>query len=328
MPTREWIFTINTLESNTRGTQKKALSLVNDTDAKLQNEIADPDIAVTYNQLHPFVLSYNQMWQNYQVAEGTYEGKTLDVESQLEDITVDLKIWEGKIRSEFPEDSPTEREIFPNKRAPFQTGTYETRINSLGALATKLLDYTGLPVIAATQLLVQSRFNQLESSRILQQNKEGALGQLSDLLENQRILVMDEMYGVLGRLMFKFRSDRKQITRFFDLSLLRNTGNDDEPLTAKGDVPANAVKDFVDIGEDIEPTADLRIKLKNITTSPVSLRFFFTDDAGLDGSEGITLLSGQEIETTLGALGFNPARRRFRVTNQSETDGVYTVEVL
>lgn len=221
---KEWIFLSNTFEVQTRGTQVRALSLFTDTHAKLKNEDKDEDIAIMFVELDPVYNAYAQLYGQKQSIDGIYEGKTLGFEEILEQMPTELRKWESKVRYFFPEDTPTEHEIFPNKRSPFLTGTYETRILAVSALAEKLGNYSDL---SAAQLQVQSYYNLLQGARLAQQEKEGASKQLSNLLENQRVVVCEVMYGILGLLMHKFRSDRPQIARFFDLTLLRNTNNGD-----------------------------------------------------------------------------------------------------
>ncbi len=55
-----WRYLINTFEVNTEGSNVKMLSLVTDTHAKLNNEIADPDINVIFTAFDPFYDAYRQ----------------------------------------------------------------------------------------------------------------------------------------------------------------------------------------------------------------------------------------------------------------------------
>lgn len=240
MATRQWIFLSNTFLVNTEGTFKKALSLFTDTHAKLRNEQADPDIAAMFAELDPVFQSYATTYANWAMVKGTYKGKTTGLEElMLEKMPLQLRKWEGGVRAVFDEDSADEVEIFPNKRSPFLNGSYEQRIAQVRALADKLTEYAAL---SATQVLVESFYNTLESTRLRQQEKEGDVKRLSVLLENQRIIVCHVMYGILGLLMHKYQTDTNDIERFFDLSLLRQTGNDNndeepEPEEPEPDEP-------------------------------------------------------------------------------------------
>jgi len=226
MSKRAWIFLSNTFEVNTRTSKKKMLTLSTDTDSKLNNESADADILAIFNEYHPVHIAYRDMFQNYEVVAGERKGKTLNLETLMKTgLPQELRKWEAAVRTVYPEDSPEETEIFPRKRIPFLSGTYEMRIAAVGSLKQKL---QADPAFTTLATQVASYHNLLLSARDTQQQKEGAKGQLSDLLEDQRLINADALYGiVLGQLMKKFRNDRQQIQRFFDLSLLRETGEEE-----------------------------------------------------------------------------------------------------
>jgi hypothetical protein len=253
MATRSWIFLINTFEVNTRGTNVKMLSIVTDTDAKLQNENADPDILNLYNLLHPIYDNYRQVCINYDMVEGNYGGGTQAFEELMDTIPTELRKWEGQIRAVYYEDTPEEKAIFPNKRGPFEKGTYEDRLSAIGTLAEKL---SSIGALSATHLLVSSFYNLALSTRLAQQQNEGAMGQVSDLREQQRIIVAQALYGVLGGLMLKFRTSPTDVERFFDLELLRSK--------AKGQTTGPATLNIVVRDADTQtPVAGARVVIRN-----------------------------------------------------------------
>lgn len=213
---------INTFEVNTRNSHRKMLSLVTDTHGKLSGGIADADIAMLFALLDPIYNNYRQINIDHDVVAGNREGGTLAFENVLDQISVQLRVWESGVRAVHYEDTPEERAIFPNKRGPFQTGTYEERVSAIGVLAQKL---STIPALASTFALVQSFYNMALGTRLAQQQGEGALAQMSDLREQQRIIVADTLYGILGYLMFKYRSNRDMIDNYFDLTLLRSIGD-------------------------------------------------------------------------------------------------------
>ena len=221
MSKRLWTPLHNTFLANTRGSFTKAFTLFADTHAKLANEQTDPDIANMYNMLDPIFKDYAIIYANWQTIKGTYKGKTASLQDILENqMTEKLRVWEGAIRNVYTEDSPTEIEIFPNKRVPFLKGTYEKRIITVKVLADKLTEYAPLN---AVQTQVISFYNTLESTRLKQQEKEGDVKRLSALLENQRIIVCKMIHGILGLLIFKYKDNPNDIARFFDFSLIRRT---------------------------------------------------------------------------------------------------------
>lgn len=235
MAIRPWIFLSNTFEVQTRGSNVKMLSIATDTDAKLENENADPDILDLYNLFHPIYDNYKQVCINYDMIEGNYGGGTQAFEDLMDTMPTVLRSWEGPIRAVYFEDTPEEKAIFPKKRTPFLQGTYEDRLSAIGTLSQKL---STIPALNATYLNVSSFYTMALSTRLAQQQDEGALGQVSDLREQERILVAQALYGVLGGLMLKFRAMPTDIERFFDLELLRSkgAGQVSGPVTINGTV--------------------------------------------------------------------------------------------
>jgi len=180
----------------------------------------------------------------------------------------EIRKWEGFIRNIYVEDSPQEKSIFPNKRSPFLNETYEDRIGAVGSLAIRLANDSNASIQGYAPT-VQSFYNMLLSARDTQQNKEGLLGMLSDTREQQRILVAEELYGVLGGLMRKFKSEPQQITRFFDLSLLRETAEE----------PKQRMKGRIADAENGSPVAEAKGTIKNAEGVQVG-ESFFTDING------------------------------------------------
>jgi hypothetical protein len=221
-----WKYVSNQFNTATRTSNVKMLSIASDTKAKLEAEIADADINTFYTAYLPVYDAYRLISINYDIAEGNREGETLNIETILkEDLPFEVKKWEGVVRNVYVEDSPEEHRIFPNKRTKLLTGTYEKRIEEIGAIAGRLAEDTNV-TLQAYAPTVQSFYNLAFSARNSQQMKEGTLGQLSDTREAQRVLVAQELYAVLGGLMRKFKTDPTQVERFFDLSLLRETGDE------------------------------------------------------------------------------------------------------
>jgi len=189
------------------------------THARLKGQISDPLIAELYNDFDPVYQTYISLYVKYLSTSGIKKGKTLTVETLLlKDLIKEVPKWEAGVRAVYTEDTPEEVAIFPNKRTPFFHGTYEQRISSIGSLLIKL---QADPLLAAPALQVENFYNMLYAARTLQLQKKGAtIGSSSDL-ENQRKLVAEALWGILGRLMHKYRKNPAFVKNFFDLSLLR-----------------------------------------------------------------------------------------------------------
>ena len=230
----KWLVLHNTFITGTRSSHKKALTLFEDTYAKLKAEAAnDPDIQQILIDFEPFYLAYQSFYAQKQAILGMYEGYTLAFEKILADMPYQVRVWEGKVRAEYMEDSPEEHMIFPNKRSAFLNGTYEERINAIKSLTLRLANF---PVLAPVQALVQTYYNTLEAARLNQQQQEGQNDKLSSLLEKQRIDTCTELYGVLARLMWKYRYDTDRVNNYIDRALFTQSSGTGGITILKGRV--------------------------------------------------------------------------------------------
>ncbi len=230
----KWLVLNNTFATGTKGSHKKALTLFEDTYAKLKAEATnDADIQLIVTDFEPFYLAYQSLYAQKQAILGMYEGHTLGFENILADMPHQIRIWESKVRAEYMEDSPEERMIFPNKRSDYLQGTYEERINAVKSLTLRLANF---PILAPVQALVQTFYNQLEAARLNQQQQEGQNDKLSSLLEKQRVDTCVELYGVLARLMWKYRYDTDRVNNYIDRELFMQSSGTGSITIFKGRV--------------------------------------------------------------------------------------------
>ncbi len=261
MSKRSWIYANNVFLNQTAGSQKKALTLFEDTFSKLSAG-ANAD-----RTLQPIVASFQTSYENYQdltaqknKAQNFYEGHTRRFENELETIGLELRRWEGAVRAVYVEDSAEERMIFPNKRSPFLAGSYESRLNAIKTLALSLEDFAPLTQVQAD---VKSFYTGIALTRKKQQEHEGTNDRLSGDLETQRVATCWVLYGILGQLMHRFQHQSDRICDFFDLSLLRSTSATGTLAVLKGliknkqgDAVANAIVRLKEGG--FECTSDAR----------------------------------------------------------------------
>ena len=316
-----WRYLINTFEVNTVGSHVKMNSIATDTHAKLKAEESDPLIADTLVVFEPVFLAYRSINQQFNFRVGDYRGATLGFENIIDSVPQVIRAWESGVRAVYIEDTPEERAIFPNKRAPFEKGTYEDRLDAIGALATKT---SGIPALAGVGAQVTSFYNMALASRLAQQTDEGSVGQISDLRENQRLLLSKEMMGVLGKLMFIHRFNLVEVERYFDLSLLRRTG--EEPLYYEAVAPIGISLIEPDF-ELANATADTLIKIKSLSEGTQVLTFYFSPtNPNLPVPPLVLVLNaGQEQTVNLGQLGF--PNQFFLVQNSGPTAGKFSIEV-
>ena len=318
-----WRYRINTFLSNTRGSSVKMLSLSTDTHAKLKAEEASPAIAAILLIYEPVFFAFRDLDQQYGVKSGNYAGSTLGFEQYLDQMPLKLRQWESLIRAVYIEDSEEETAIFPNKRTPFLDGTYEKRLEALGTLK---LQTAADAALAAANVQVTSFYNAALGARLVQQTNEGSLKQLSDLRENQRILLSEELMGVLGQLLFIHRHNLVEVERYFDLTLLTN--NDDEPVIVNGTIEGEKVVSINEMDPDVEPQPDTVIRIKNTSENPISLVFYAADTpTALPGAgPQFTVNAGQTIEKLFSDFDFD-TYTDFNVYNPTTINGSWEVEI-
>src|SRR3972149_8629704 len=216
LPYRFWI---NPFLSVTEDSYKKALSLGQDHKAKLLANQADPEIAGLYTSFDPVLQSYLNADQNLEAVLGNYKGKTQTVEELFALMNNEkLAYWEGQVFFVYPKGTPSATAIFPQNKKPFQEGTYEQRIQSIKVLGDKCaLD----PALAAVSVNMLAFYPQIESARLLQQSDgEGNAETMRTLREAARVLLCQEMYGNMGMLMHKYRTNPITVGNYFDMTIL------------------------------------------------------------------------------------------------------------
>lgn len=235
---KNWIFISNTFESQTRASQVKALKLFRDFWSKLNSSApTDPDIALIFNDFDTAYQAYDSLYAQRDAIAGTYKGRTLNFENEIGKLPDLLRRWEGQVHYHFPEDSIEDTELFPRRRTPFLTGSYDDRVNAVRTFSINLGNF---PALSALQAQVQTYYNVLMGARDVQQQKEGLNDQFSTLLEEQRVLTATEMWGGYARLLYKFRFTPERVLDYIDTELIRTNSNSSSLITFKGTVTDNA----------------------------------------------------------------------------------------
>ena len=322
-----WIFTSNTFEVQTRDNFKKMLTLSLDHYGKLVAAAnTEPAIIPLRDDYAPLNLAYQNIYAAWKGAEGTHEGSTLNLQLLMELLNADIRTWEGTVRYVFPEDSPNEKSIFPNKRAPFQTGTYEQRISAVKTLAEKLATFTTQPLLVTLSATVQSFYNTIEAVRLGQTGDEINITMQAMVLEEQRKACAVGMYGNLGRLIYLNRNSPVDTEQFWDLTLLRNlTG---EPYKEDMTINPETVKtvSLSDAQLD-EIGANTGIKLQNTSTASVTLKAGFSEEAGTAPSFALAITPASQQQLTASELGWSSDKKYLVIQNESSETGTMKVEV-
>ncbi len=324
---REWIFCINTFEVQTRNNYKKMLSLSLDHYGKLVHAaVTVPLLIPVRDSYAPLHTAYQNAYAAWKGAEGIHEGSTLSVEGMLTQLNTEVRSWEGTVRYVFPEDTPSERAIFPNKRAPFQTGTYEQRISAVKTLGDLLATFTTQPLLVSLSTTVLTFYNTIEAVRLLQTGNEIGITEKSTFLEINRRECAIGMYGNLGQIMYLMRELPTEIEQFWDMSLLRNIT--DNTYTESLTIDPNSITTAGLSEQEREAVqASTVVFLKNTSAAAVNLKVGFAATAGGTPTTIIELVPAEEREVSASELGWSSDKKYLVVNNISTETGTMDVEV-
>jgi hypothetical protein len=276
--------------------------------------------------LDPVYLAYYAIYINYEILSGNREGKTLNLETLLsDDMGLQIRDWERKVRNVYLEDSPQEKSIFPNKRGPFSKGTYEERILAVGALGQRLAMDADATLVAYAPTVI-SFHNILLAARDSQQQDEGTLALLAVSRNNQRELLAQELYGILGSVMSIHKANPIAIEAYFPMEMLRDGGADDA-LSMEATAPTGISIVEADFGEEVELTAATKFKITHLGEDG-QLTFYFSDTNPSPPMppQFLMLEPGDSKTPTLAQLGFPKAF--FLVSNSSPIPALYRIEIV
>ncbi len=230
----------NRFESTTKNNKKRMLTASTDTDAKLDaQKNNDADILMLYGLFHPIFILFAQLYASWLAALGVYKGETLRMKNEMKNLAnLKIKEWEAAISAVYLEGTEDYMILLPNKRKPFQSGTYEQRVAAVEGLGERLAGY---PALAALKTTVDNYGVFLRNIRLVQQQKEQLADNASSAMETQRVQLAIIFFGVQGFLMFKFRADINKVKDFIDFALLKSKGSDNAPTIFERIIPANSV---------------------------------------------------------------------------------------
>lgn len=322
-----WIYAKNTFEANTRKSFKKMLTLSFDHFAKLSGAATtNPALVPLRDDYAPLHQTYSAAYSDWTLALGNHEAETFRLAEWSARLNQEVRDWEGQVRFVFAEGTPQELMLFPQKRVPFQSGTYEQRILAVRALAVQLATFTTQPVLLTLSATVQAFYDQMQAVRLAQTGLELSVSRSSRHLEQSRLACARGMFSNLGRLMH-LMSDRPQgIGQFWELHLLRPT-------------PRGAFADSLLIDPQTIATADLspkqrekltantRLTIKNSSPRTVSLFVGFSTEPQAASPHAVELLPNEARELSASELGWSTTHTYLTAHNSHDQTATLSVLV-
>ena len=318
----------NSFEIQTRTSHKKAVSLITDSKQKLQTS-TNPLLLVIYTAFLPFFDAYIALNDAVGMLEGTYKSKTNTFENLMDGIGDKLRQWESQVRAVFIEDSSEEIDIFPDKRGPFQTGTYEQRLGAIRVLRDKLAEYLPThPMLAPVQGDVAAFYTLCDTARTLQQGKEGNLGELRTQREAQRITTMNAYLGIVyGGLLQVFYTNLQIIGDYIDFPLLYDLITEEliEEVTVTG---GNTTVNVPLEGITVTGGKKFRIVVESADGAGVVIAYFADTNSADPGDppRGMAVNAGDSMVVSADELGYDAGHTFLNLHNP--TAAVVTVQVI
>jgi len=219
-----WHYAENQIDNCTKESKKRMNRIISDHLSKLHAGIADPDILALYNRTLPLKTDFSGSYAGAISANAYYKGRTAAYDLLKNELSsTKIEDWDIQIQVVFRKGTPEYIGLLPRGREPFQKGTNDQRIDEVRALGLRLAAY---PALAAVKVSVDAFATSFGNARDIQQEKELLVAENSSSNEIHRKALANMMYGNLGVLMDKFRDDPKQIEKYFDLEVIRNTGSE------------------------------------------------------------------------------------------------------
>ncbi len=321
---RIWFYLSNTFEINTRKAFAKMLKIGNDHDSRLNGDKEDPDILALWTFFNPLILVYRNLFSLWQSSFSFRMSKTLILADTFKLLAKPwIREWQVKVHNIFPEDSPQDKALFPQKKAPFQSINYEERIIAVNTLANSMAAY---PELADIKKDVEDKYELLVKVRDEQKQAMQMEGKRVNDLETQRKVLANALYKNLASLMVKYFEEPTLGERFFDLSLIRRSSTD-------SDSSFSLSNQFL----DAETSAVVAIPKKFVLS--IGANFIFANSGGggelhcffaasasaTDSPTKAVVLPGETLETTAGEMGWSATNSMLIVKNVGTLTAEYEV---
>lgn len=323
---RIWLYLSNTFEISTRKAYAKMMKIAKDHDSRLNGDKTDPDILALWNFFNPLLLVYINLFTQWQSSISFRISKTLILTDTFQLLSKPwIREWQNKVNAIFPEDSPEDKAIFPQKRTPFQSANYEVRIEAVNTLATSLAPY---PELAAVKADVESRYGRLIAARDNQkqamQNEEKSLQDL----EKQRVVLANALYRSLASLMVKYFGEPTLADRFFDLTLIRRAGTDSDATFSQSGQLNAGTSAVVVVPKKFTLSIGANFIFANSGGGAELHCFFAASASATDSPNKGIVLPGETVEITAGEMGWSATNTMLIVRNMGDVTAEYELTAI
>ena len=216
-----WRYLINPFEYVTRGSYKKMEIIAQDHLSKLYARKNIAVIAACYDELKPLLDTFRTTYAHYTSNKGMYKGSSQYVKELFSTLR-EKKVneWDVLVQVHFPKYMKQYTMLFPNGKAPFQTGMLEERLT---AILTLMETVAHFPELEGLHQNISTFYEEIRANRMEQNALKKAEKTLSLELEKQRILLAQTMHAILGQLISLYRSETEHVEIFYAMKYLKTT---------------------------------------------------------------------------------------------------------
>lgn len=292
MVNSEWYPLRNTFDNATKGSLKRMVIMATDHHDKLLMESAnDPQIATLYQLFLPVYQAFKQAYNDTFQKDAFYQGNTKIIETLISELSSQkIRQWDIWIQNVYLDNTPQYLMLLPNGRGPFQSASYEARINAIIALEANLGSFPALANVLAD---VSAFRQQIVQARTTQQGFEKSAANSIKAVEDARIALAQVMQGVFGGLILNYYKNITQVETFYELKYLRTTGggsSSNSPTLAAHTIAASSRATlFGQLG------AGDSITIKN--TGTVAISCFTSNDVNGNAPVDALILQPNEEQT-------------------------------
>ena len=314
---KTWLYFVNPFLVLGKKNFKKAVKISTYHDSALQTASGDPFYAAMYAAYHPFHLALVAAYNTWKTSGGMQKGSTQTVEELLNLLSpVKINAWDAQVQIVLPKNSSDYVSVFPKGHTSFAQGEIDERINAVQQLGMALAPFVPL---AALKLEVDTFYGQLNTARNAQLGKKGDTEHYSDMLREKISDSMVAMYGDLGLVMDKTKTNPIDAEPLFDLDTIRNH----QQSVFKGILAGNENKLLV------EPTFSNLDEMRLQSLAGTKLGFYMAANAG-DEPAGYNVIEVEaNTKVIVKVTDFGPLTNHFlHVLNTGVTKGEYKVQII
>ena len=284
----------------------------------LQSKAGNPffdDLIKFYTPYHNAYEAAYTVWKNTSAQK---EDSTLTLNQLLGQTTNKLNIWQPAIQVAYAVGTTGYLKFFSDGRAPFATGSIDTRIAAFLQLDEALTGEAGLTTVKTS---VHDFWQLLHDARNAQEGKKVSTGSGSADVEKARQATAIAMYSDFVDLLKHFIPAQEQAALYVDEQRIRNH----EQLVYTGSTPAKEQENI--LKHKFDPLTET-LRCKNTAVDTVTIYFSASATAmPAAGQPSLTLTAAQEQTVNPVDIGYADDKRYLNIYNPDDGDAKWEVEI-